>query len=383
MTDKQNEILAAVLANIVTKHSGAKDIFEAHLETLSIAERGWVYENVMRYPAGIDLAEVVSGNGYESQERPRYIVRTAADALKPQEPIDWVINPLFSTGSVSVIVGHPGSKKTYSMLSAAVCVALGKPWLGFSTRPAKVLIVDEESGERRLSRRLGDAIRGELGNDTTQINYVSLAQFNLREPDDVVLLQALIENTGAELVIIDALADIMPGGDENAVKDIQPVFIGLRKIAEVCKCAIVIIHHANKAGGYRGSTAINGAADLLLMVDSKSESPNIDFKTEKVRDTEPFSFAAVAHWEDGQFWLTEAKSTKGEPKYSKAQDYVLRYLKEYGASTISNLMDHADVCSKNAARQAIYSLASRKVIQRVDSGNQGAKAKYDFTMPQT
>jgi RecA-family ATPase len=72
-------------------------------------------------------------------------------------------------------------------------------------------------------------------------------------------------------VIVDALADVMPGRDENAVKDTAPIFLTLRKIAEETQCAIIVIHHSNKTGGYRGSSAIKGAIDLLLSVEKKNE----------------------------------------------------------------------------------------------------------------
>ncbi len=67
-----------------------------------------------------------------------------------------------------------------------------------------------------------------------------------------------IRDVDAKLVIIDALADVMAGGDENSVKDTQPVFMQLRKIAEETGAAILVIHHVNKMGDYRGSTAIPG-----------------------------------------------------------------------------------------------------------------------------
>lgn len=161
----------------------------------------------------------------EKLSHQRFIRRNAAYALGNQPPIDWVVENLFSAGSVSLIVGPPGSKKTYSMLSAAVCVATGENWLDFGTRKRPVLFVDEESGDQRMARRLGDALRGEHADETIPIEYISLAHFNLLNSSDAILLLDQVLEIGAGFVIIDALADIMPGGDENAVKDVQQVFI--------------------------------------------------------------------------------------------------------------------------------------------------------------
>ena len=59
------------------------------------------------------------------------ILHWAGEALDPQPPIPWIVEGVFSEGSLSVIFGEPGSKKTYAMLDCMVCVALGKPWLNF------------------------------------------------------------------------------------------------------------------------------------------------------------------------------------------------------------------------------------------------------------
>lgn len=169
-------------------------------------------------------------------------------------------------------------------------MANGKDWFNFKTRKTTVLIIDEESGERRLSERLEQGARGELCDETTDIQYVCLANFKLDDPTDSALLQMEIQNRGAGLVIIDALTDILDG-DENSKKDTQPVFSALRKIADITNAAIVIIHHSNKMGGYRGSSAIAGAVDLMIEVKSEEGSRFITFRTTKERDIERTSWA--------------------------------------------------------------------------------------------
>ena len=114
--------------------------------------------------------------------------------------------------------------------------------------------------------------------------------------EDIDALTQLILDEEANFVVIDALADIMPGAEENSVKDVQPVFTSLKQVAETTQAAIVIIHHANKRGGYRGSSAIKAAVDLMIKVESAADSDTIKFSTEKARDIEPIAFAAEAHF---------------------------------------------------------------------------------------
>ncbi len=325
-----------------------------------------------------DDASTTSENK-ESQppERPRFVLRNAAYALQPQPPIDYIVDDLITNSSVNVIYGEPGSKKTYTALSLAVCVANGKNWLDFKTRKNPVLIIDEESGEKRLSRRLGEAIRGEFCDSTSPIFYISLAGFKLDDPNDPILIHALIEKTGARLVIIDALADIMDG-DENDKKDVQPVFNALRKIAENTDSAILIIHHSNKAGGYRGSSAIKGSIDLMVQVTSENGSNLVNFNTEKNRDGDKTSWAAEAIWTEDQFYLKP--TTRQVNEHGRAETHIINFLTENGASYIDEMIASAELCSSQGARQAIYSLARKGSIIRTNTGTR-RRAIYELSAP--
>lgn len=307
----------------------------------------------------------------------KVIIHTAAEAMKPQPPIKWIVEGLFSQGSVSLIVGEGGSKKTYFMLDCGVCVALGEPWIGMQTTKSKVLIIDEESGNRRIKRRLYELINGHNTNGRLPLKYTTLHQFNLRHQSELKSLNETIIETKAKLVVIDALADVMIGGDENSVRDVQPIFQGLRSIAEKRQAAIVLIHHAGKAGGYRGSTAMHGAVDLMMRVESKSTSPSVDVESVKTRDVDPFTFAAQIHFEDEKVWFTEALFTKDE-KLNKGERYVMRYLNQHGKSWLADIKVNADTCSPITAGKGVYSLAERGLIERVDSGGRGSKAMYDI-----
>lgn len=309
----------------------------------------------------------------------RYEILSAVDALQPQPPIEWIVDGLISAGSVNVFYGEGGSKKTWALLDMGICIARGEDWLNFKTQAGSVLVIDEESGQRRIKLRIGDVLRGHNADSSTPIHCVSLAEFDFGDPNDIGELYNLIINTKARLVIIDALADVMPGRDENAVKDVQPIFLSLRRIAEETQAAMVIIHHANKGGNYRGSTAIKGAVDLLLSVESKTGKNEITFKTEKARDTIASSFAASANFMTEKFWLIPSTTTPTLGIFSKGQRYVLRYLLANGESSMKDIMDKADSCNTTAAKNGVYELAEKGLVKRVNDGGRGVMAIYDLT----
>lgn len=303
-------------------------------------------------------------------------IRWAGEALEPQPPVDWLIEDVIAAGTVTVVVGEPGAKKTWLLLDAAVCVAQGEPWLDRPTRQATVLLIDEESGPRRLNRRLGAVMRAHSAGKDLPLAYLSMGGLSLLEPDAADKLVQLIEAAGAGFVIIDALADIMLGGDENSVQDTQRVFHSLRRAAVRTEAAIAVIHHTGKAGGYRGSSAIKGAVDGMLLVESKTTSPNIDVSSLKSRDTEPFNMYAVARFEDEVTVITSSTGASPTESLSVCERHVLRYLAESGDATVAEIQANAGKHSADAARQAVYSLKRKGKVQRRDDGGAGARATY-------
>ena len=305
----------------------------------------------------------------------------ASEALQPQVPIPWVVEGLLSCGSVALLVGEGGSKKTYAMFDLAVAVATGTPWLDFPTVQTPVLFIDEESGLARFNRRLGDTLRGHLTGDAdVPVWYACLSGFNfLVEPNRYFgALQTLITGSGAKLVIIDAVVEVMLTGDENTVRDTGPVLAGLRKLADLTGCCIVVIHHANKNGGYRGSSALKGAVDLLLTIESPQETDVVTFASEKARDIEPVTFAARAHFEPGQFWLSKAAGG-GNKTMSPTRQFVLDYLAENGSSTLEQVQQEGKAAYQFAAtsiRDALYELVKLGRVERKDRGKGGEKALY-------
>ena len=325
-------------------------------------------------------------------QRPAVVIHWAREALEPQPPLVWVIDQLFSEGSLSIVAGEGGSKKTWLLLDAAVAVAMGAfDWLGHTARQCTALIIDEESGLRRLNIRLAQLMRARGAGPDIPLRYTALARFDLRaqrrpawtdeedaapaQPGPEDLRRAIIE-TGARFVVVDALADVMAGGDENAVKDVQPVFMALRVIAEETRAAIVVIHHAGKRGDYRGSTAIKGAVDAMLMIESRPDSGRVDIRFEKARDVAPHDFAAQVTYYPDRVQVDPVNATPKGLGLGKPLKYVLRHLAKNGDSTLADIMAKADTCAPTSARNAAYSLADLGLIRRVDDGGAGTPATY-------
>ena len=349
-------------------------------QLIALAERAARDAWALDMPIGESVAHLVSHArdlAEDAHDRPRYELHVAAEALEPQPPVPWVISGLFAEGSVSLLVGDPGTAKTYSTLDAAVCVASGEPWLEFATVQGAVLVIDEESGPRRFARRLGDCMRGHRAGPETLVFYTTLARFDLRSGEDAMALSDAILQTDARLVVIDALVDVMPGGDEDRAQEVHPIFMRLREIAAERDAAIVVIHHNNKAGGYRGSSAMHGAVDNLITI--KKRHSALDFECMKLRDAAPFKFGALGCWDADAFWLMPSEAQPDRPVFTKPEMYVLRYLSRHGECDTNAIMSHADTCTDASARRAIYALVDKGYARRTDAGGSGSLATWGLT----
>lgn len=309
----------------------------------------------------------------------RFKVYSLSELLEQDTSISWVVEGVFSKPSVNVIFGESGTKKTYLLLDCALHVAMGREWLGHSVEQCGVLFVDEENGVRRVGRRLQSLCKIHRADPDLPFAATDTAHVNLTRREDVDALGALLGERRPGLVIVDALVEVTGGADENAAGEMQPVFGALKELAEQHDCAIVVIHHSNKARGYRGSTVIKSSVDLMLEISSEPRSASIDVKSEKVRDGEYVSFSAAMQVDDAQGTVdfVPAGQGKARPKLNKAQKYAVRYIRDHGSSLLTDIEGHAEGCAPSAARKAVYDLTPA-VLHRTDGGGPGEKATYGF-----
>jgi len=239
-----------------------------------------------------------------------------SDVAHNRPQIQWLVEDLLPVGGLAVVYGDGGVKKTYAALDLAVCISEGRDWLGMPTRKGAVLVIDEEGGEEPLGARVHDVQAGH-GASGENVYCACMSGFNFTHARDCDELKALITATGAVFVIVDAVQDCMAGCSENDASDVGAFLHGLRMIATEKKAATWLIHHANKAGEFRGSTVFRGGPDLLLLQESDQGSSSIVFTVKKGRYSGgATTFGAVAHFEHERFYLSPVavptKATTGQ-----------------------------------------------------------------------
>jgi hypothetical protein len=211
---------------------------------------------------------------------------------------DMLIKGLLGENTMVVLYGPSGVRKTFAALDLAFHIAAGHVWNDLATRQGAVLYIAAEGGFG-IRRRIA-ALKKKHGLDVP----FYLVVFPLNLFDDAKHLKALyaaIDKVGQEaavpvkLVVLDTLARVMAGGDENSAQDMSIFVQACDAIRHRTKATTMIVHHSGKdvAKGARGSSALRAATDTELEVSGEQGSKVSTLKVTKQRDMEelgPFRF---------------------------------------------------------------------------------------------
>ncbi len=189
--------------------------------------------------------------------------------LDKEVQLDYLIPDLLPKPGVVMIHGAGGDGKSMTAWTIAKHVARGIP---FSIRGAdvpvqqgKVLILNGDQSEVQVKQQMqdlelghGDPIRVVMGWDLNwYLRFVKL-----------------VEKHQPALVVIDSITGCSRGSafDENRKEFAGPLYWLANNNGRLFPaCTILVVHHSNKAGGFRGTTALRDAVDEVWSLRKPSE----------------------------------------------------------------------------------------------------------------
>ena len=202
---------------------------------------------------------------------PQLLNIEAWDTIK-DEPVSWIIKDVLTIKGFCVLVGPPGSYKSFIALDIAEAIATGRTWMGNQvSSPGAVLYIAGE-GFGGLGARIKATKINNNTKDGAEI-YVIRHQLNLRSSSDDfnILMESiddLIQRTGIDLrlIQIDTLARSFGGGNENDSSDMGAWIHNCGRMQRKLDCALMAMHHSGKdiLRGARGHSSLLGAVDTQL-----------------------------------------------------------------------------------------------------------------------
>lgn len=315
-------------ADTVAQAATARRLLDAarKLEEQVLAHPDTARDYARKWLDDLQLAtESTDQNKKKSRSRPWTEVAT-------DKPISWIVDGLIPEAGVIVLAGDPGAGKTLLAIDVALRLAHGMGWLGRDCKPASTLYLAGEGGSG-LASRLRAWKAANSGSKPLTDCFVSVHDGvpDLTSPSAISEMEQLIVDSRAvygrvpDIVVIDTLAMAIPGSDENDSGAIGKVMQVLSELRRRYGCTFIIIHHFRKPAGdrgkggsshrssmhmVRGSTAIVGAADVVLL--AVNDDGNRTLEAAKVRDGESLRAISYAiHGQDTGMVLANGKPEVG------------------------------------------------------------------------
>ncbi|WEZ82197.1 AAA family ATPase [Rhizobium sp. 32-5/1] len=194
-------------------------------------------------------------------------------------PQEWEVENWIPRHEVTLLYGDGGVGKTLLAHQYATAAATGRKWLGQPTRAARVICFFCEDDANELHRRQS-AINQSLGlamDDLTNLRLVSrkhdlniLARWDAKagELKLTPLWYQLRDGArafGADVIIIDTLADVYAGNEIDRAQVSAFVKLCLGGLAQAIGGSVIALGHPSQSGkntgtGTSGSTAWSNAA---------------------------------------------------------------------------------------------------------------------------
>ena len=308
---------------------------------------------------------------------------TKASEVKVRK-VEWLWYPFIPFGKVTVIQGDAGDGKSTFILKLAAMLTNGEPMPftdGNNLEPMNVIYQStEDDADDTIVPRFISA-----GGNTEKLLFINEKEHYLSFSDERLL--GAIRATKAKLIILDPLsAYIGESTSINSANEVRNQFRPLIDIAKEQGCAIVIVHHMNKAMGQKavnravGSVDIVGAARSVLMVSrTDKERPNERILVQVKSNLSPTGTAIVFSLsENGIEWVEEtsrtadevlgnAFSSMGRPdeQIQKAKDVLSRLLSDHKPKPQSLIMEQfktMGIC-ESTVKKAKVQLNIRSVKQ--------------------
>lgn len=220
--------------------------------------------------AGVDLNrpdasdfEDLSGGGEQGVSRFQFL---PADQFMQSRPARWIIKGLLPQAGLGVIYGESGSGKSFLVLDMMLAITRGTPWRQRRVAQGAVAYVVAEGA---------GGFRGRLQAYQRHVAESFGPFFVLGDAPNIVerktiedLVASLLAIGPLSVIVLDTLAQVTPGANENSGEDMGRALANCRRIHQATGALVLLVHHSGKDAtrGARGWSGLKAAADVELEV---------------------------------------------------------------------------------------------------------------------
>lgn len=276
--------------------------------------------------------------------------------------------PYSTRGNFSIIIGLPGSRKTfYSTLT--IGAYLKGEYGGFDAvnGKGKVLWIDTEQAPghvARIGRRINRIIDAAENENNPNVTILMLREYDPKVRKQV--FNGALEIFHPDFVMLDGAADLMD--DPNNIEQSAEIQQLLMSSSKIYNCHIATVVHCNpgneKARGHLGSNLMR-KCETAVIITAQGEMSKVSFA--KTRDKRPDDFAFIVQNGLPEICTTSIPAAKDDStkemfsallsdgkaaSHGTLSDLVMNYRKDKGNPV---KFDRAKQIVTNAAKVGIIS----------------------------
>jgi hypothetical protein len=192
----------------------------------------------------------------------------------------WLLDGLFEQDALVMLVGPPGSFKSFLAIDWALSLAAGIPWNDRATKPSRVLYALGE-GKASLLKRIQAWIHYNqlpeeqlrLLNANFRITF-NVPQLAVPRETKQFMQEVDIDQFNPNCLVVDTLARSYVGKNENDPMDAGVWVESVDKLRQK-GMTVLVLHHTKKNQefglAYRGTTAFLGAMDTAFVLERNPE----------------------------------------------------------------------------------------------------------------
>jgi hypothetical protein len=323
----------------------------------------------------------------QEPRKPRFKLERLKDLEAEPEP-QFAIHGVLKRGDLAFFYGPAKTNKTFAALDMAAQLARGPGSQETPNKFAGQFQVNEcwktvyvtNEGRRFFRYRLKAAAEYHGLSDEQIDRLIVIREVpNLFDGDGLDELIEVLKEENADMIIFDTWARVTVGADENTTKDMGKVLENIERVkSELGGPAVLVVHHANKDGGLRGSTLLQGAADLSVKFNLERKTGMASMRSDGIKDGAEFDeiqFMTVEVLDSPRFRAIEWLEPSSKPKDQREDTFeansaiITAYLQEYcngpeNAATVPEI-DSATSVTAPTIRKHFASLKSSKTLNGV------------------
>lgn len=191
-------------------------------------------------------------------------------AFMQRQPTSYFIKGVLPKAELIVMYGASTAGKSFMALDLAAAVDRGVDWRGLRTKKARVVYICAEGAggfrNRVKAYQRQHACKLSMG-------IIEVAPNFLLKEDVIEVAKAIKAWGGADLIVVDTWAQVLPGANENSGEDIGKALGHCKGLNRALSATVMLVHHSGKdeTKGARGWSGLKAAADAELEITRDGE----------------------------------------------------------------------------------------------------------------